>query len=424
MSTTQSKHSFFRQSGWMIIATSLMGFFMYAVHIFARRMPDAEYGVFVTLLQALNMMGIPAIGLQSVFAQQAAAAISEAQEKQLKAALRVVLQGTFLIWFVIAGVILFWLKEFVALLQIANPAALLVTVLIGLAALWFPIWSGLLQGRQNFLWLGWATIANGVGRFLAVAVIVLLMGGYAAGAMTGALIGIIIALSIGAWRNSDLLRGERASFDWRGWLSRVVPLTLGLGVGMFMLSFDMIVVQILFPKEKTGFYGAAGMIGRALVFFTIPLTYVMFPKIVHSAARADKTSVLAQALGATAILGGLAALGCTLLPWLPLKIVYGNKYLSIAPLVPWFAWCMLPLTLANVLLNNLMARAQYEAVPWLIVVAAGYATALTKFNDSFETVVKTLGVFGLILLGVSAWFTWGKNPKPNVPELRSNGKSQ
>ena len=180
---------------------------------------------------------------------------------------------------------------------------------------------------------------------------------------------------------------------------------------MFMLSADMVVVQSLFDKDRTGLYAAAGMIGRALVFFTIPLTYVMFPKIVHSAARADKTSVLGQALGATALLGGLAALGCTVVPWLPLRLVYDRSFLVIAPLVPWFAWCMLPLTLANVLINNLMARARYEAVPWLVVVATGYAAALMTFNGTFETVVKTLGVFGLILLSVSAWFTWERKPK-------------
>ena len=62
---------------------------MYAVHAVAKNMPKAEYGVFTTLLQVLNLMGIPAIGLQSVFAQQAAAAFSDQDEKQLKATLRV-----------------------------------------------------------------------------------------------------------------------------------------------------------------------------------------------------------------------------------------------------------------------------------------------------------------------------------------------
>ncbi|MBI3412282.1 MAG: hypothetical protein HY040_28520, partial [Planctomycetes bacterium] len=311
-------------------------------------------------------------------------------------------------------------KDLIGLWKISNPASLWVTVLLALVSMWLPIMMGLLQGRQNFLWLGWVAILNGMGRFVSLAVIVLALGGYAAGAMTGALIGAVVAMFVAGWQTRDVWFGEGARFEWRAWLARVVPLTLGLGASQFMLSADMIIVQSVFDKETTGFYGAAGMIGRALVTFTTPMMAVMFPKVAQSAARAEKTNVLTQALGATALLGGLAALGCTLLPELPLRLVYPAKYLFIAPLVPWFAWCMLPLTLANVLISSLLARRRYEAVPWLVLVAAGYGLALLFLSPhflevsrtagqtrAFQLVVQTLGTFGLLLLSVAAWFTWG-----------------
>jgi HAMP domain-containing protein len=50
-----------------------------------------------------------------------------------------------------------------------------------------------------------------------------------------------------------------------------------------------------------------------------------------------------------------------------------------------------------------------------VVVAAGYAAALAWFNTSFVQVVHTLGVFGLLLLGVSIWFTWRMNKNPSRP---------
>jgi O-antigen/teichoic acid export membrane protein len=123
-------------------------------------------------------------------------------------------------------------------------------------------------------------------------------------------------------------------------------------------------------------------------------------------ALAEKSSVRAQALGATALLGGAAALGCTLFPELPLRIVYDQSFLKIAPLVPLFAWCMLPLTLANVLINDLLARERFIAVPFIVAVSAGYGWALHQFHDSFEMVIRTLGIFSLILLGVCFFFTW------------------
>jgi O-antigen/teichoic acid export membrane protein len=411
----------------MMMATTLGGLFMWAVHIPAQaRMPMPEYAVFGTLLQVLNLMLIPAIGLQTVFAQQTAAAITEERTRQLAYTVRVMLLAVFLIWVAMAGGAFVFGDHLLGTLKIANPAALWITVLIGLAMLWWPILQGVMQGRQNFLWLGWVQILNGCGRFAGVLVIVWALGAYAAGAMTAALLGFWVALAISAWHSRMVWLAPGEPVAWRGWLARVVPLTLGLGASQFMMAADQVLVQSLFDREVTGLYVAAGTIGRALVVFTGPVLAVMFPKVVASAARSEKTDVLAQALGATAALGGCAALACTILPELPLRLVYQQKYWVIAPLLPWFAWCMLPLTLANVLIGNLLARERFRAVPWLLLVAVVYGGALKvvalgisaimqagSFHQAeqyaaFKTVVQTIGGFNLLLLAVAAWFTWGR----------------
>jgi len=86
--------------------------------------------------------------------------------------------------------------------------------------------------------------------------------------------------------------------------------------------------------------------------------------------------------------------------------------------LPWYAWAMVPLTLANVLINNLLARSSFRIVPALVALAVVYAFALTRFHDSLVTVVKTLGVFNLLLLGVCAWFTWGMKTKTKMENGR------
>ena len=95
-------------------------------------------------------------------------------------------------------------------------------------------------------------------------------------------------------------------------------------------------------------------------------------------------------------------------------IIYNRSYLAYAWLVPWFAWCMLPLTLATVLVNNLLAREIYRAVPWLWLVAIGYAVSLWHFHATFLQVVKTLGLFGTLLTLVSLWFTLHKPSRPQA----------
>jgi O-antigen/teichoic acid export membrane protein len=312
--------------------------------------------------------------------------------------------------------VLIWQQDVLARLQIVNPAALWVTVLVALGCLWFPLFCGLLQGQQNFLWLGWAIILNGAGRLAAVAVIVLLLQGHAAGILTGAFIGILASLGICVWQSRGIWRGRAAAFDWRGLLRQVVPLALGFGACQFVFSADPIFVQSYFDKEQTGPYVAVGTLARALVMFTAPLAAVMFPKIVRSAALKQKSNLMLLTLLVTAGLVGGAALSLSLIgPWL-IKFVFQKSFVEAAPLLPWFAWSMVPLALANVLVNNLLARSQFGVVPWLLAVAVGYGVALTFFHDTFLTVIQTLGLFNLLLLLVAAWFTWRKHPEPASPE--------
>lgn len=421
----------------MVFATLAGGVFMWAVHPLLQKPVDqvplgavteflkrfiyppfdaSVYGLFNALLSLLVLMSIPGTGLQTTFAQQAAAAIDEKSERQLRYTVRTVLAVATFIWVIWAISVFVFRDNIIGGLKISDPRALWITLMIGLPILWMPVLGGLLQGRQNFLWLGWMGILGGASRCLAILIIVRMMGAGIAGAMFCALLGAVAPVLILLWQSSHDLFGPREPAPWGAWLRRIIPLTLGLGAVAFMLQPDIIVVRKLFPEES-GFYSAAGIIGKALVLFTAPLASVMFPKVVQSAARAERTDVMAQALGVTALLGAGAALFCTIFPKLPLQIVYDKSYLVIAPLVPWFAWCMLPLTLSNVLISNLLAREKFRVVPWLAMVAGGYGGTLYLLSKhlsqldhfaAFKMIIQTIGGFSVLMLSVSIYFTWQK----------------
>jgi O-antigen/teichoic acid export membrane protein len=412
MQQSTSWTTFFRQSGWMVFATLTGGMFFYAVHIFASRgMPKDEYGVFNALLQVLNQMAIPSAGLQTIFVQEAALAQSEQHRRELTGAVRAVFRATFFLWLATAALVLLFQSKILHDYKINNPVALWATVAIGLLSLWTPITNGIMMGRQNFLWVGIASMSTAFVRLIFVAAIVLLLGGYAAGAMIAVLIGLLNSFGLGIWQTHQFWRGEAERFVWTPWLKRIVPLTLGTGALTFVYTIDMLAVQRFLTD--TGTYGAAGMIGRALMFLVAPMTTVMFPKIVQSAAKAERTDVLAQALGATALLAGASALFATFFAKIPILIVQGPDYLAAAKLVPWFTWCILPLTVSGVLVNNLLARQRYAVVPWLVLVAAIYGFVLWQpaFHASHLRVIQTLGVFALLFFGVCVWFTWSKRSR-------------
>ncbi len=414
---TREKHhvTFFRQSGWLMIANVGGGGLMFAVHLLAKKVPETEYGIFGVMLAVA--MCVPNMPLQMVFAQQTALALATDREGELAGIIR-------FSWLIMFGVcvalglgLYHWQQAIVAHWQITNPACLWVTLGVVLLSMWLPMTWGLMQGQQNFLWLGWSNLLNSVGRMLSAGFIVLVLGGYAAGMMVGVCAGLVLGVGIGLWQTRLLWARAPQSFDWRGLLARVGPLMAGFACVQFFFTADTMYVKAYFSGEDSAFYVSAGTLSRALMWLVIPLATVMFPKIVHSVARSEKSNLLGLVMIGTAILAAGGAVGLTVLGPLVVKYAYKASYVPVAAKVlPWYAWAMVPLSLAFALVNNLLARAQFKIVPVLVVLAVAYGYALTRFHDTLVMVLQTLGVFNLLLLVACVWFTW-TSPKNNGAPL-------
>jgi O-antigen/teichoic acid export membrane protein len=421
MMSVNRKSAFFRQSSWMVIATFAGGFFMALVHTVARQMGPGQYSTFVALLRLLIIMGVPFAALQTVVARQAAAATDEKEEQQLIATSRALLLATFVVWFVSASVVLAASRPLSNLLKIRNPVSLYFTLMVALTGLWIPIFKGLLQGRHQFGGLGWLQITDGVGRFTLMLLIVRFLNGKAAGAMFAAFAGQLVTVIIGGALTRSIWRARpKVTFDWRVWFAGALPLSFGLGTILLMSSVDMLFVQGLFADTReTALYSGAMLTGFAIIQFIAPVALVMFARVAQSVARREGTDSLGMTLMATILFGCVAAVGCTLFPRLPLRLMYftNPEMWKAAPLVPWFAWALLPLTVANVLVQHILAQARFKAVPWLMLVPAAYAAALCMQApalvrmapfDAFIRVIQTMGLASALLCALAAQFSRGR----------------
>jgi O-antigen/teichoic acid export membrane protein len=406
MTDAAHRASFFRQSGWMMIATVAGGMFMTAVLFLSKAIPEAEYGQFGAFLSVA--MFIPAMPLQMVLAEQTARARALHREHELSGLIRATWLGTFLIWLVVVGVVLLYQSAIMAQWKITNPAAIWLMLPVLLFTVWLPMFSGLLQGQQNFLWLGWSQMSQGVGRLAIAAFAVLVLHYYAPGMVLGILAGLSIALVIAIWPTRSLWLSSPQSFEWRSLLRQIIPLTLGFGAYQFILTADTMLVRGCFSGADSAYYVAAGQLSRASMWLVGPLAVVMFPKIVHAKAKAEKSDLMGLVLLGTVILAAGGAAGLWVLaPWV-LKLMFTPSYAQAAsPLLRWYAWAVVPLSVANVLLNNLLARSMFKVVPALCVLVAVYVFGLTQFHETPVMVIKTLGVCNVLLLAVCAFYTWG-----------------
>jgi len=410
--------AFFRQSGWLMVANVGSGVMMYAVHLLNKKIPPEQYSIFGVLLAVA--MFVPNMPLQMVLAQQTAQALATDRKRELAGMIRLAWLGTFGLCLLLALGTFIWQKDILSGWQITNPADLWITVFVVLFSFWLPMFWGVLQGQQNFLWLGGSNILNGVGRLGIASFLVLALGAYAGGMMLGVLLGLAVGVGVAVWQTRSLWLLHAQPFDWRSLLKQIVPLMLGFAAVQFFFTADTMFVKAYFSGDDAAFYVSAGTLSRGLMWLVVPLATVMFPKIVHSVARSEKSNLLGVVLLGTAVLAAGGAVGLTILgPWV-IKLVYSKEYVSVAAAVlPWYAWAMVPLSLAYALVNNLMARSQFRVVPALLLLAVAYGVALSQFHNSLVTVLKTLGIFNLLLLGVCAWFAFYSSKfKVQSPKLR------
>ena len=299
--------------------------------------------------------------------------------------------------------------------------ALVLVIVLVLATLLPPIFKGLLQGEHRFGSLGSLAILEGAGRFALMFLAILVFHWKLRGAMSVVLAAQSVSLLVAVWLTRNIWMAHAGgSFHWKPWLGQLIPLTIGVASFSLLSYSDLPFVQAVFSEKNKVFYVGGQTAGFALVQFITPIASVMFPRIVQSLARGEKTNTMALTVAITALIGVLGGIFLTLFPKLPLYIMYSDReMLQSAPLVPLYVWAMLPITIATVLILNLLAHAKYRALPWLISVAilylttlellAGHLVHMKNIFDAFRTIIYVMGGYGTLLCAIAAWFTWKKN---------------
>jgi O-antigen/teichoic acid export membrane protein len=430
-SRQHDKRGFLTQSGWLAFATGTSGVFMMLVHSVAQLMPPSEYAVFVTLLRVLTLLSFASVGLQPVVAQQTAASTSTGRFGELTGALRFIIGLIVRAWIMLMVLVALFQNELVRLLKLSDPKSLWLTALLVLGALLHPVAQGVLQGIQNFRWLGLAIISNGVLRLGLSAVFVLVVHSSATGVVGSAVVAIVVSLSIAIWQIWEFLRGAADAFDWRAWARIVWPAALLSASSTVLISMDYIMIRAMMPQEATMYYAPAATLAVALVVLTTPIATVMLPKIARSMALGQKSNSLQTALVSTLVVGAAGALVCTIAPSIPLGIMFpGNKLFQISgKILPWVIWAIAPMTLANVLIGDMIAKTRFEATKWLVTIGVVYvgtlyaylrplhgrgAISLDEAFRIFRTVAQIFSIHTILFLAVAFYFTRKTRPPVRI----------
>ncbi len=346
-------------------------------------------------------MFVPNMPLQMVFAQQTARALATGRERQLAGMIRLAWIGTFILWLLVAVPALIFQNVILERWQIANPVGLWLVLPAILFSLWLPMFSGVMQGQQNFFWLGWQNIINAAGRLGLAAIAVLVFGGYAAGMFTGVCLGLGTAVVVCIWQTRGLWSLPAAPFDRRNLLAQIIPLMLGFGGGAILSLGGHDVCEGVFLRRRNGLLRRGGNIVARAAVAGAAAGGGDVPENCPCEREVGKKQSARNGSARHGDAGGWRRGGTV-----PVRAARGDAglfkpdYVAMTmKLLPWYAGAMIPLALANVLVNDFMARGRYRIVPALLLLVGAYAFALTQFHDSFITVLKRARRFQPAIVG-------------------------
>lgn len=207
----------------------------------------------------------------------------------------------------------------------------------GLAILVLPFLAlhrGVLQGFQRFNQFSFTLILEGAGK-LFFGVLFVLFGLSVAGAIGGFICGIFFSYFLARFYTKDVLRYKQIKCNLRDFFySYSVPVYLAIMGFTLLFSVDVLIVKHFLTAVEAGYYTALSLLGKAIYFICLPITYVMFPKAVEAKTLGDKAKpILYKSLGIVMAIVIPILLAYFFLPSFIVSIAFGQEYMSIAPFI-------------------------------------------------------------------------------------------
>lgn len=167
---------------------------------------------------------------------------------------------------------------------------------------------------------------------------------------------------------------------------------------------DILIVKRFFVAEEAGLYAALALIGRIVFFATWSVVTVLFPIVAQKHQKGEPhRHLLAISLGLVAVVSGVILGASLIIPNWIVNILFGEAYLSIAPLLWLYALATTIYALANVVITYRISLGQGTG-SW-IAVGGGVTqvVGLWLFHSSLREVVVAqiiimTGMFIILLL--------------------------
>ena len=243
---------------------------------------------------------------------------------------------------------------------------------------------GFLQGKANYRKLA-VTYQTEMWSRLGLSLIFVWLG-YG---VNGVAWGITLSLIITFLMSSVKLRSiATLSFNYQKVVHFLLVILLYECSQILINNSDTVLVKHYFSPTEAGLYAALALIGRIVYFGTWTVVTILFPTVILLEKEGKShLKYFWGGLSIVAFIAGIIILATYFFPTLIVQILFGEKYLSIAPLLWQYAFATGLFACGNVFVYYHLSLDRRTPVLMTLVAGILQILLIISFHKDFEQVI-------------------------------------
>lgn len=175
---------------------------------------------------------------------------------------------------------------------------------------------------------------------------------------------------------------------------------------------DILLVKHYFESYEAGLYASLALIGRVVYFIAWMFVMLLLPTVVQLKKDGKPTlPILLKYVSYIAIIATTIILGCYFFPIQIIKVLFGDSYLAITPLLWKYALATGIFAISNIFAYYYLSLDKYIPVVLSGIFGMLQIGLIILFHDSLEQVVHVQIIAMFLLLFVQLSFFFFKNLK-------------
>jgi len=373
-----------------------------------RSLGPADYSIFASVVSLLYIVSVPSSTINTSVVKFVSGFMGRKEFGKVKALLCRGLKYT--VFFAALGfaAISIFSSHIASFLNIPYTSPIIILGLIFSISIITPLGSGTLQGLQRFTRLGASNVAGTFAKFI-IGIALVSLGFGVDGALISLFFGSIISIVLFAWFLRDIFKKKLESFDRNSIISYSMPVFLSLFLISVLGNIDIILVKHYFTGVEAGYYAAAALIGKIVLFSSGAMCGVMFAKVAEMKALGKPTKgILHESMFYIFCICSVAVTCYYIAPTFVLTLLFGAAYLPAVPLVGIFGLAMAFFALSAVLVYYNLALKNTSFIPVLFIVLIIEVSMIIFFHGTLLSVVKILAGTMVVVFSSMLMLTKGE----------------